>query len=733
MAQTSNKLLGLLICLLLVIATIVAFEQVRLSDFIGYDDPFYVTENPNVNDPERQSILRAFTTTDVANWHPITWLSHMLDCRLFGLESAWHHITNLVLHIANTLLLFLVLKYMTSSVWPSVFVAAVFALHPVHVESVAWVSERKDVLSGFFWMLTMAAYLNYARKPRLGSYLLVFFALAFGLMAKPMLVTLPFVLLLLDYWPLSRFSRARKKSDPTQRDLQAENMKCPQYPALRLVAEKVPLLGLALISSIITYTVQQTAGAMNLLENYSVKLRIANALVAYLRYIGKIFYPRSLAVLYPHPVGSLPAWQPVIALVILVFISVAAVFLARRHRFLLVGWLWYLGTMLPVIGLVQVGNQAMADRYTYLPSIGIFIIVAWAVAELVKKFQLPKVLPAVSATLIVVILVICTRTQVRYWKNSLTLYEHTVAITENNYIMHNNYASALAREGRDDEAVKHFKRAIEINPRYFRAHNGLGNVYLKQGKINPAIDHFSQAIRIKPDYHKALNNMGIALKQQGKTELAIEKWKQALNVKPDYVNAHHSLALAMTEVGRYDEAVKHFKAALQLKPDWPEAHYNLASAYYRQGKLGLSVNRCARALSIKPDYIIARATMAYTLVEMGQIAPAIEQYYIVLKFDPDHLFALRNLAWLLATTEETELRNPDTAVKLAQRACEITGYSQIKELDILAGVYAAAGKFGQAVKTAQRSLEIAVSEQNSDLTEQIRARLQLYEAGKTVR
>ncbi|MCJ7693528.1 MAG: hypothetical protein MUO22_08950, partial [Sedimentisphaerales bacterium] len=298
------------------------------------------TENPNVNNPERQSVLRAFTTTEAANWHPVTWLSHMLDCRLFGLEPAWHHITSLALHIANTLLLFLVLKHMTSSVWPSVFVAAVFALHPVHVESVAWIAERKDVLSGFFWMLTLAAYLRYAQKPVLSRYVPVFFALALGLMAKPMLVTLPFVLLLLDYWPLGRFRRIRGNSDPTQRDLQAENMKFSQYPALRLVAEKVPLFGLALISSIITYTVQQTAGAMNLLENYSVKLRIANAFLAYLRYIGKIFYPRSLAALYPHPVGSVGVWQPATALVILVFISAAVLFLARRHRFLLVGWLW---------------------------------------------------------------------------------------------------------------------------------------------------------------------------------------------------------------------------------------------------------------------------------------------------------------------------------------------------------------------------------------------------------
>ena len=720
MTQSFNKLLLPLICLLLAIATIVAFEQVRLNDFVGYDDPFYVTENPNVNNSQKQSVLWALTTTEVANWHPVTWLSHMLDCRLFGLEPAWHHITSLAFHIANTLLLFLVLKNMTSNVWPSVFVATAFALHPLHVESVAWISERKDVLSGFFWMLTLAAYLRYAQKPVLSRYLAVFFALAVGLMAKPMLVTLPFVLLLLDYWPLGRFRGIR------------ENTKYPKCSTLRLIAEKAPLFGLVIISSIITYTVQQSAGAMNLLENFSVKLRIENAAVAYVRYIGKIFYPRSLAILYPHPLESLPAWQPIIALVILVVISGVIIFLARRARFLLVGWLWYVGTLIPVIGMVQVGNQAMADRYTYLPSIGIFIIVAWAGAELMKKYDFSKIVFAVFFAVIPVILVVCTRTQVKYWKNSLTLYEHALAVTKNNYIVHNNYAKALVQNGRDAEAVTHFKNAIEINPRYFRAHNGLGNIYLKQGKIEAALDHFNKALEISPDYYKALNNMAIVLKQQGKTKLALEKWKQALEVKPDYANAHHSLGLLMAETGKYDEAVEHFKAVLSSRPDWPEAHYNLASVYYRQGKPELCVEECARALRIKPDYLIARTTMAYTLAETGQVARAIEQYYAALEFEPNHLFTLRNLAWILATTDDANFRNPEAAVELAQKACEITGYSSVKELDILATAYAWAGKFDQAVKTSQKALDIALSEQNNDLAMQIQQKLQLYKAGKAV-
>ena len=732
MTQTFNKLLLPLICLLLAIATIVAFEQVRLNDFVGYDDPFYVTENSNVNNPERQSILWALTTTEVANWHPVTWLSHMLDCRLFGLEPAWHHIISLALHIANTLLLFLVLKHMTSSVWPSVFVAAAFALHPLHVESVAWIAERKDVLSGFFWMLTLAGYLRYAQKPVLSRYFPVFFAFAFGLMAKPMLVTLPFVLLLLDYWPLGRFRRIRENSDPTQPDFRTENTKYPKCSTLRLIAEKVPLFGLALISSIITYTVQQTAGAMNLLENFSVKLRIENAAVAYVRYIGKIFYPRSLAVLYPHPLDSLPAWQPIIALAILVVISGFVIFLARRGRFLLVGWLWYLGTLLPVIGMVQVGNQAMADRYTYLSSIGIFIIVAWAAAKLMKKYRFSKIVFAVSFAAILVILVVCTRAQVKYWKNSLTLYEHALAVTKNNYIMHNNYAKVLVENGQDAEAVNHFKSALEINPRYFRAHNGLGNIYLKQGEIDAAFDHFKEALQISPDYYKALNNMGIVLKEQGKTELAVEKWKQALKVKPDYANAHHSLGLFMAETGKHDEAVEHFKAAVSSRPDWPEAHYNLASLYYQQGRPDLCVKECAEALIIKPDYLIARTTMAYTLAETGQVARAIEHYYTALGFEPNHLFTLRNLAWILATTDDAKLRNPDTAVELAQKACEITGYRSVKELDILAAAYAWADKFDQAVKTSQKALDIALSEKNNDLAAQIQQRLQLYKAGKTV-
>jgi hypothetical protein len=398
MGKTSDKYWSLCIYLTLALATLAVFWQVLGHDFVNYDDPDYVYRNPNVQSGITLSSIKwAFTTGHAANWHPLTWLSHMLDWQLFGDNPGWHHLTNLFLHIANTLLLFAVLKRMTNALWRSAFVAAAFALHPLHVESVAWVAERKDVLSTLFWMLTIAAYLRYLERPGTGRYLLTLLIFALGLMAKPMLVTLPFVLLLLDYWPLGRFQFGQIVKSVGQQSRKSLNAFSHWKLSRHLLLEKVPLFALSAISSIVTFLVQRTAGAVTSVETLPLKLRIANTFVSYLTYIQKMVWPSRLAMFYPYPDKTDLIWQTVVFALLLLIISLGVIWLMRRRRYLLTGWLWYLGTLVPVIGLVQVGDQALADRYTYVPLTGLFIIIAWGVPDLIAKWRFRKHALAASA------------------------------------------------------------------------------------------------------------------------------------------------------------------------------------------------------------------------------------------------------------------------------------------------------------------------------------------------
>ena len=511
--QSSNKLHLFLVYAVLALASLIAYEPVHRNKFINYDDNDYVAENPYVRSGiTRESVIWAFTTRHASNWHPLTWLSHMLDCQFFGTNPLWHHLMNLLFHVANTLLLFWVLKRMTGALWPSAFVAAVFALHPLHVESVAWAAERKDVLSGFFWMLTIAAYVRYAERPGIARYLLVFSALCLGLMAKPMLVTLPFVLLLLDYWPLGRFQGRHAAT------------------IYRLIGEKAPLFALAAVSSVVTYIAQRGAGAVLLGQKLPLKLRAANAAVSYVSYIGKMIYPSRLAALYPHQASRLPLTQPIVCLVILIIVSAGIIYAARRARFLAVGWLWYLGTLVPVIGLIQVGVQAMADRYTYLPSIGIFIIVAWGAAGLLAGWRYRKIVLAISASIVLAALLLCTRMQVRHWQNSFTLFGHTLEVTERNYIMQNNYGNLLYQNGHPAEAAAHFEEALRINPKHTGALNNLGVISYSQGRIGWAIAHWTKAEKLKPNSADVLNNLA---------------WVKATQENPNYRNPDEAVQLAL--------------------------------------------------------------------------------------------------------------------------------------------------------------------------------------------
>src|SRR5208337_2953688 len=466
------------IYLFLTAATLIAFWQVNHFDFINYDDPSYVTENFHIQHGITTEAIRwAFTTGHSSNWHPVTWISHMLDVELFGLKPRWHHLTNLLFHIANTLLLFFVFNRMTKATWQSAFVAALFALHPLHVESVAWVAERKDVLSTFFWMLTMGAYIHYVEHPRFTSYLAVFTFLTLGLMAKPMLVTLPLVLLLLDYWPLRRFEQktsaqeipaeinkpvsASKRKEKSSRKQTVQAIVKEAKPADRryqwalvrpLLIEKMPFFALAALSSIVTFIAQRKGGAVASLEGIPPGARIANAFVSYIVYIGKTIWPDNLAVLYLYA-GWWPLWQVMGAVLLFIAVTLIVIREAKRFPYLATGWLWFAGTLVPVIGIVQVGRQALADRYTYVPFIGLFIMAAWGIPELLKNWRYRKEALAASSALIFICLFIFTWTQAGYWRNSMALYDHALEVTSQNDIVYTNRGVAYAKLGNRSQAI----------------------------------------------------------------------------------------------------------------------------------------------------------------------------------------------------------------------------------------------------------------------------------------
>ncbi len=573
-----------LICLFLVAAILVVYWQVMDHEFIVYDDNVYVTDNPYVKEGlTGGSASWALTTTKGGNWHPLTWLSHMLDCQLYGLNPWGHHLTSVIFHIANTILLFLCLRWMTAAVWRSALVAALFALHPLHVESVAWVAERKDVLSTFFWMLTTLAYINYAKRPKNKRYLFVFVFFSLGLMAKPMLVTLPFVLLLLDYWPLNRLQFPAQCVSAEDR-AGSPVASSQQLPLRKLIMEKVPLLVMSGVSCAITVWAQQQAGALSGLKAVPYRWRMTNGLVSYVSYIGKMIWPQGLAVFYPHPVNSLPIWESALAGFFLVIVSAVVVRLAIRYQYGFVGWLWYLGTLVPVIGLVQVGEQAIADRYTYVPLIGLFIVIAWWGADIGKGSRHRLVLVNILAMIFVLGLTVCSRQQVRYWKNSIDLFENTLEVTADNYVAHFTLGNALALRGNLVEAITHYEEALRIRPNYAEAHHNLGNALALRGNLVEAITHYKEALRINPNYAEAHRNLGVGLDQQGNHEEAMYHYAEALRINPEDSQSHNNLGVALAEQGRLDEAIAHFAEAVRINPNFAEAQRNLEQGLRLVGK-----------------------------------------------------------------------------------------------------------------------------------------------------
>lgn len=566
-------------CLILITAVLLVYWQVGDHEFVNYDDNVYITENAQVQKGlTSEGIIWAFTTNHTGNWHPLTWISHMLDCELYGLNSRGHHLNNVLLHMANAILLFVVLRWMTGAVWRSGLVAALFALHPLHVESVAWAAERKDVLSTFFWMLTILAYVYYVHRPGRRRYLLVVVTFALGLMAKPMLVTLPFVLLLLDYWPLNRFQPQAMPDSVADKPLGFRSSDDNSSPIRKAILEKTVLFVMSFSSCFITILAQQKGGAVSVLEVLPFKLRVANGLVSLVAYMGKMIWPLRLAVFYPHPGGGLQMWKAMAAGLFLLIASTVALVVARRYRYVLVGWLWYLGTLVPVIGLVQVGEQAMADRYTYVPLIGLFIIVVWGFADLVKRWRWKRWLASVTAAAIVLALMAASWVQVGHWKDSITLFKHTLEVTNSNYVANYSLGNALARQGDLAEAVFHYHKALQINPNFAEAHNNLGNTLALQGNLAKAITHYKKALHINPDHVEAHRNLAVALDRQGKHQEALQHYVEALRISPDDAQSHNNLGVALAEQGKLKEAAVHFIEALRIDPNFEEAKRNLEAS-----------------------------------------------------------------------------------------------------------------------------------------------------------
>ena len=572
------------LCLLLVTATLAVYWPATRCDFINYDDPDYFTANPHVlSGLNGANVLWAFTTGFASNWHPLTWLSLMLDAQISGKNPFLPHLTNLIFHALDAALLFLLLRKLTGALWRSALVAAMFALHPLHVESVAWVSERKDVLSTFFALLALLSYARYAKENHRRSFgfALVFFALS--LMAKPMLVTMPFVLLLLDWWPLGRLSWSGDKS----------NLK-------RLFLEKIPFIVLSVISSVITFFVQQKGGAVSTLTGFSLSERIENAFVAYAQYLYKTIWPARLANPYPHP-GYWDLSLVIFSILLVFCLSVLAFLSARRFPYVFTGWFWFVGTLVPVIGLVQVGIQSMADRYTYFPLIGVFIVFTWGAAEFCVKWRMPRPAVVFLAAIILFAAGVQTRSQIAYWQNSGTLFRHALTVTQNNYIAWNDLGTYLSSQRQVLEAMDCFQKSLEINPGNADTLYNLGNVFTKLGNMDEAISNYRHTLEIDPNRADALANLGFALAAKKQFDEAISCFEQALRLNPDFADAHNNFATVLFIKHQFAEAAQHYREAIRLSPDDPQLYANLGDALVKLGQIAEAVQNYQTAVRLNPD------------------------------------------------------------------------------------------------------------------------------------
>ena len=655
------------------------FGQTLGHQFVNFDDESYVYANPFISRGlSRQSIAWAFTHIVSHNWHPLTTISHMADCQLFGLKPGGHHFTNVLLHTIAAVLLLIALYRITRALWRSAFVAAIFAIHPLHVESVAWIAERKDVLSAIFFMLTLIAYTAYARKPSIGRYVTISVLFACGLMAKPMLVSAPFVLLLLDYWPLQRVQKQ-------------------QSLVSKLLIEKVPLLILALPVAVTTVLIQRHG--IESVENPALPWRIGNAFVSFLIYIRQMVWPFDFAVFYPHLGDRLPLWEIAIASALFVAITAAAVVLRKTRPYFFCGWLWYVGMLLPVIGIIQVGSQAHADRYTYLPEIGLYLAITWAVSDFSQRWPKRQLILGAAAALVLGLAIFRAWDQASFWRDSESVWSHALAVANDNDLAHERLASALLDKNRPDEAIVQAQLALNLWGNDASAESDFGVALARRGQPEAALPHFQKALELDPHLSRIHYNIANILWAKGDTEQAKLQYEKQLEINPNFAEAHNHLALVLLREGRVDEASDHLAKALQLKPSYAEAHNNLAIA----------------------------------LSQRGRIEDAVAQWEETLSVDPNNLNAHCNLAWVLATSPTSSIRNGTTALQHAERALRLAPESNPRIWRLVAVANAELGHFDAAIEAAEEGLRLAESQNNSALVQTLQSDIVLFRSGSPLR
>jgi Flp pilus assembly protein TadD len=747
-----------LLAVLVVLGTIALYWPATGCDFTNCDDPEYVTANSQVQSGlNGDTVIWAFCNPVVGNWHPLTVLSHMLACQLFGLNPWGHHLLNVLLHALNAALVFVLLRQLSGAVWRSLLVAALFAVHPLHVESVAWIAERKDVLSGFFGLLSLIFYARYAQKrsstegrrssagdqilafdPRRWTldYHLALFCLTLGLMSKPMLVTWPFVMLLLDYWPLCRIQLHPEsvRGSTLNCTLNAPARDLSEFGAQlstiwQLVREKIPFFVVAAAASYVTFVVQQQGGAVMPMENLPLGARFGNVLVSYCRYLGKLFWPVDLAVFYPYP-GHWPLATVLLAGLLLVVFSLLVIVKRRQYPFLLVGWLWFIGMLVPVIGLVQVGIQAMADRYAYLPSLGLLILAIWGAYELTLRSRYHVIVLSLAGLAAIALCLGLTRQQLGYWHDSETLLRHALAVTENNSLVHNTLGNAFLDKNRIDDAISEYQEAVRLSPGYAEAHLHLGIALAKKGQLDEAINQFQEVVLLEPNDVDAHYDLATALYNKGRMDEAIRQYQEVIRLRPDDVEAQHQLDKALNQKGQADEAIGQLEEAIRLKPDSVEPYDNLGDAFAARGRFEEAIEYYRQAIQINSNRPETFVHLGVAFSQLGRTREAIAQYQEALKLNPNLVGALNNLAWVLAASSNDALRNGAEAVRLSERACELTHHDQPMFIGTLAAAYAECGRFPEAVAAAEKAEQLATAAGLTAVAAKNRQLLELYRAGK---
>ena len=597
----SRRLWLILVCCVLVVMTAIAYWQVTRNEFISFDDDIYVTENRHIQDGlTREGLAWSFSFDKRGTyWHPLTWLSHMIDCHFFGLDAGMHHLTNLILHCLNVLLLFAVLFRMTGTLWRSAFVSAIFAVHPINVDSVAWIAERKNLLSTSFWLGTMLAYAWYALRPDIVRYSVTLAIFVLGLLAKPMLVTLPFVFLLLDWWPLGRLrigtvqASGRVKTRYVETDIK------------QLIYEKIPFLFFSFLSIVISSASLKENETIISFARVHLDLRIANAVVSYVKYLGKLLWPQNLSIYYPFPAEMLPLWQVVVSTVLLLAISAVALYFFKRRAYIITGWCLYLGTLVPVSGLMQGGLwPAMADRWTYVPFIGLYILISWGLFDLCERLKCRRIVLTAGAMCILIALSTVTQLQIEHWEDNFTIYGHAIDVTKNNNIAHYNLGKAYHDSGNYDEALKHYSKSLQISPQYLEARINLGVVLEKQGKLEAAMGQYRAVLSVSPFDIDAHNNLGLILAGKGKLEDAKKHYGIVLAVSPYNTDALNNLGTALYKQGRIDEAIKHYSEAIRINPSYVKSYNNMGIALFGKGKYDDAIGYFREALRMEPDQAV---------------------------------------------------------------------------------------------------------------------------------